>query len=656
MSWINREVSWLEFNERVIAQACRDDFPLNERLRFIGIAADNLDEFISVRFAHIFRDKDKQEELYTQLLQTIKEQKLAVMEIHRVLANQMNLKIGIEFGESTTKYFDDELFSALSPIAIESNKELPVFNGQDINLFIKLDKSEEDEPRYCIIQIPFQLRRVGSVDKVPYFIEDIISNNLTQLFSNRTIESYLLFKVIKRADIDVDDNPNTPITKRVNKLLKFRKEQNIWVDILPLNSGGEDGFGGLSKKLIKLLKIPKKHVFIATSENPILALEFLKKDGYSRFYEDKGKFPAWQKFKAKVPSELFGEESIFDYVEDDDLIVHHPYETFEVFIQFLREAAEDKNTISIKQTLYRVSSVDSPVVNALCDAAENGIKVTVMLELLARFDEAQNMKLINRLKSSGVLVVYSINGLKTHCKICLVTKSSKKGKLLTYSHIGTGNYNEQTAKIYTDISYFTGRASVAHDLNTLFNMITGFSDPSELDLKSISYSPTTLRPFLEELFLTNAELATAENPIMIKIKVNSISDPEIVEAILKAAENQYLTFEIICRGICSLVARENIKIKSVVGRFLEHSRIYIVERGEDKDVYISSADLLTRNLDRRIEVLIPVHGRKCKKKVDKIFDTLWRDTANSFVMDETGGWRQSATNEGTLNAHAKLIG
>ena len=655
IQWINREVSWLEFNERVIAQACREDFPLNERMRFIGIAEDNLDEFISVRFAHVYNDRDTEDALYSDLLQTIKGQKRAIIEIHRVLLQQMGIHKGTEFGEETTKYFDDELFSALSPIAIESNKELPIFNEQDINVFIKLAKDNDSDTRYCILQIPFQLRRIGSIEKTPYFVEDIITNNLGQLFTNREIESYILFKVIKRADIDIDDNPDTPITKRVNKLLKFRKEQNIWVDIIPLNSGGEDGFGGLAKKLIKLLKIPKKHVFVVTSEFPLLALAFLKKDGYSKFYEDTLKSPAWEKFKPKVPSELFGEESIFEYVEDDDLIVHHPYETFEVFIQFLREAAEDTNTISIKQTLYRVSSLDSPVIDALCDAAKNGIKVTVMLELLARFDEAQNMKLINRLKDAGVLVVYSINGLKTHCKLCLVTKSSKKGKLLTYSHIGTGNYNEQTAKVYTDISYFTGRAGVAHDLNTLFNMITGFSDPSSLGLKEIRYSPTTLRPFIEDLFLENAEKATAENPITIKIKVNSISDLEMVHAIYKAAENPYITFEIICRGICSLVARENIKIKSVVGRFLEHSRIYIVERGEDKDVYLSSADLLTRNLDRRIEVLIPVHGRKCKKKVDKIFTSLWRDTVNSFHMDEKGEWRQGSTNEGRYNAHAKLL-
>jgi polyphosphate kinase len=656
MKWIDREVSWLQFNERVIAQACRTDFPMIERFRFIGIAASNLDEFISVRFAHIYNTKDEQEPLYTRLLETIREQKQALIDLHNTLLQQVGLSKGIVFDADTEEYFDEELFTALSPVAIDSNKELPVFNGLDINLFIKFEKNEdeEDRSRYCIIQIPFQLRRVEDL-KVPYYNEDIIANHLDRIFANRTIEQYLMFKVIKQADIEIDDNPNTPITKRVNKLINRRKEENIWVDVIPSKNGSGDDFGGLTKKLIKLLRIPKKHVFIATSEQPILALEFLKKDPYSKFIKDDEKYPAWKKFKPTVPSELFGEESIFEYVEDDDLIVHHPYETFELFIEFLREAAEDKNTLSIKQTLYRVSSVDSPVIDALCDAARNGIKVTVMLELLARFDEAQNMRIINRLKEAGVLVVYSIDGLKTHCKICLVTKSTKKGKLLTYSHIGTGNYNEQTAKIYTDISYFTGRSAVAHDLNTLFNMITGFNNLSDLNLKKISYSPITLRTSLEEMIREYSVVATEEDPVVFRFKMNSISDPEMVQTIYQAADNPHVRFEIICRGICSLVPRENIQIKSIVGRFLEHSRIYSVEHKDKKELYISSADLLTRNLDRRIEVMIPVNGRKCKKKVEKIFDVLWRDTVNSFIMDENGLWRQGQSKEGRYNAHAKLL-
>jgi polyphosphate kinase len=318
------------------------------------------------------------------------------------------------------------------------------------------------------------------------------------------------------------------------------------------------------------------------------------------------------------------------------VLLHHPYESYDVIVDFLREAASDKNVLSIKQTLYRVSSEESPIVKALCKAANNGIKVTVMLELLARFDEKRNLNLIDKLKAAGVSIVYSLENLKTHCKMILVTKKTKKG-LHQYSYMATGNFNEKTARLYTDISLFTSSKKFGKDLNTVFNTLTGYSKPNHLEI--ISVAPNTLRDRLYELIKFEMEEAKKNRKALIKIKVNSICDLGIMD-MLKKASRAGVKIQILCRGICSIKPDENIAIYSIIGKNLEHSRIYEFYHAGTWKRFISSADLLSRNLDKRIELLIPVKDKDCGKKLNKIFNRIYRkDTFNKFVMKRNGSYK-----------------
>ena len=475
-----------------------------------------------------------------------------------------------------------------------------------------------------------------------------------EIFNNSIIESYILFKVIKECDTEVDHDDNISIIDRVNNVLVKREENNVIFLDVEMDHEDLSTSSSLLKKLTKLLKVERKHVYSINTKTVglrTIAHQYLKAKPF-RKVDIEGDVE-WKSFKPKLPSELIDETSIFDYLDDDDLILHHPYHSYDTVVGFIQEAANDPDVISIKQTLYRVSSEKSPIIQALCNAAMSGKKVTVMLELLARFDERQNINLINKLNQSGCNIVYSLEGLKTHCKMCIVTKATKKG-IVTYSHVGTGNYNEKTANIYTDISYLTSNRAIGHDLSSLFNMITGFSKPDEL--KRIKYSPYTLRPTLVDEMTRCCEESSVEVPSHIYIKINSLSDVSMVATMEKLIE-RYPTcqWHITVRGICSLPALDrytNVTIKSVVGRFLEHSRIYgFVSKGKDR-VYISSADMLTRNLDKRIEILCPINDKSCKARLFDILKTFENDTTNSWYATENGFIQRELTD---VNCHNEFI-
>ena len=637
--YIDREISWLKFNDRVLYQINRKDLPLTEKIKFVGIAASNLDEFISVRFSYIFHQYIQENDYidkryYKNLLNKISFQKVnignAFLSFYNLILDKV-IDVNVE-DSKIKKYFDNNIFPMITPIAVDKNKEIPRFNENDLNFFIKLKDSVS---KYCFIQIPHELGRLVKIGKSYHFIEDIVEKNLSSIFNISTKLDYIIFKVVKQYDEEVQNDPKKSVIEKLDEVLKKRGDNNIiYLDIV---SGANDN-RKLIKALYKLLKVPKNHIHIAKAPH-VIGLQFLnnKIDIPDKLISEIEPVPPeWvSDFTPKIPSDLFGETSILDYLDNDDLILHHPYDSYDTVIDFMNEAANDKNVVSIKQTLYRVSSVKSPIVKALCDAAQNGKKVTVMLELLARFNEKMNMKLINKLKESGCNVIYSIDNIKTHCKICLVTKVTKKGTV-SYSHVSTGNYNEETASVYTDISYFTSRSNIAKDLNSIFNMITGFTNLDNLHL--ISYSPLTLRKKLYEKFDECVEFAKAnpDKKVKIFIKVNSISDTLMVDRIYEVSENKNIYIYIVCRGICSILPRNNICILSIIGRFLEHSRIYTFNYDNVDSVYISSADLLTRNLDRRIEILVPIKDKKCREKINSICDTLLKDVSNSFTMTGSG--------------------
>ena len=665
--FINRELSWLDFNDRVIAQYNRTDVPFHDRLTFLGIAASNLDEFISVRFSGLFHDMERSESdelnaTYRKVLSRITEQREKINTyVNKGIPERMSNSI-VRYGDERFKltdklkrYFKHEIFPILTPISLGSNKEVPKFNDNDVNFFIKLASNQEGvKSTYCFLQIPHQIPRTIRMGKHYYFVEDIVRSMFDEIFNNSIIESYILFKVIKECDTEVDHDDNISIIDRVNNVLVKREENNVIFLDVEMDHEDLSTSSSLLKKLTKLLKVERKHVYSINTKTVglrTIAHQYLKAKPF-RKVDIEGDVE-WKSFKPKLPSELLDETSIFDYLDDDDLILHHPYHSYDTVVGFIQEASNDPDVISIKQTLYRVSSEKSPIIQALCNAAMSGKKVTVMLELLARFDERQNINLINKLNQSGCNIVYSLEGLKTHCKMCIVTKATKKG-IVTYSHVGTGNYNEKTANIYTDISYLTSNRAIGHDLSSLFNMITGFSKPDEL--KRIKYSPYTLRPTLVDEMTRCCEESSIEDPSHIYIKINSLSDVSMVATMEKLIE-RYPTcqWHITVRGICSLPALDrytNVTIKSIVGRFLEHSRIYgFVSKGKDR-VYISSADMLTRNLDKRIEILCPINDKSCKARLFDILKTFENDTINSWYATENGFIQREMTD---VNCHNEFI-
>lgn len=625
--WKNREISWLDYNYRIINRSKGKDISLEQKLVFLGYASANLDEFISVRFSELYNKYDKEninEDIYQEVLKYIKNQRCIISKIIQDSIYNYYSDYFKDINDNILNiYFMTNIFPALTPISITNNKDIPMFNDSDINFLIKLkDLETNKKSTYCILQIPSSLGRVIRFEDKYIFIEEIVEKYLNIIFSNKIIHSYIIFKVNKDYSGEVSKDVRDKILTRVDDMLKNKRKNNIiFVDIAKNEYSDK-----LTKDIIKLTKVPKEHINMMNSNREI-GLDYLKNKPYKKIT---GK--NIDKIKSVIPNELFGYDSILEYLDDNnELLLHHPYETYDLVVNFIKEAAIDQNVISIKQTLYRVSSEKSPIIKALCLAAKNGIRVTVMLELLARFDEKQNIKLVDKLKSAGCTVIYSLDKIKTHCKICLITKSTKKG-LKTYSHIGTGNYNEKTSTGYADISYFTTDNIIASELASVFNMITGFSNPTNLN--TIYFSPITLRNRLEDLISNYKDYGITK----VKIKVNSISDYNIIKNIYEAADSG-LKFDIICRGVCSLIPRNNISVKSVVGKVLEHSRLYIFERDKDLPlVYISSSDLLTRNLDKRIELLIPITNIKYMNKIINIFDILIQDEYNSFWCKDDGYW------------------
>lgn len=667
---IDREISWLSFNDRVKSTLMREGIAPS-RFHFLCISESNLNEFIAVRYSDIVEayaadDDNKQLKKYLNFVRKIIcEQKKQISEmVYLLLDTDTNVITGNHSTDiDTSAVFKSKIESAICPVLVGPNKDIPKFKANELNLFVKLEDISQKK-LYCFIQIPSRLDRLykfkGSdetVAKIP--IERIIACNLESVFGcNYKVEGCVLFKVIKQYNETLDSDSNVSLVDRINKIITNREDNRIlWIDCAGV-LGDQETCSKLMIRLRKLLKVQKEH--LQKYPDPLLI-----DIGYTMTELPKFKGDSY-KFTPLPVTELSDEDSIMDYLDDNtDLIVHHPYQSFDVVIDFLKEAAKDPKVISIRQTLYRVSGIKSPIVKALCDAARNGKHVNVMLELLARFDEKQNIKLINTLKEAGCNVSYSLENFKTHCKLCIITRQTKN-KLKNYAHIGTGNYNEKTARIYTDISYFTSDKRTCEQLIHVFGLATGFQWNS--DMPKVCYSPTTMLPRLKAEIKHIREFLNANegNLATLKIKVNSFNNVELISEIYKLAEEfpNRFEFQLICRGICSMVrCRENIKIKSIVGKFLEHSRIVItdlipesIDDAVESSVLIGSSDLLNRNLYKRIEVLVKVETSTSQAKVQDIFDALWKDTANSWIMDEKGVYtRVNDTKDWHYDAHRELM-
>lgn len=646
--FINRELSWMAFNTRVLHQAFKKDVPLLERFKFLAISASNLDEFIMVRLASVLNrigssatditDLDPIDE-YEQIMNRITVFRNNQEEVFKVLRktlddNNIVFSNMSELTEDelyeTKKIFNRNIYPLLTPIACDSTKEFPLIKSKQLNIIVELEDNVNPNLNVLsIIPIPTGISRVykieGDSGKVKLvLLEDIIKDNLNKLFINKKIINMGVLKLLRSADIELDSDSDIYLIDRIKQNLRLRESST------PIYMETKDVSKQALKILQKMLGVSKFNVY---KTNLLVDFTFLMNlpdlDNEYLYYE---------KFTPQYPEALIGERDMFSAIDKDDILLHHPYESYDPVIKFLEHAANDEDVLGIKQTLYRVSSKESPIVNALCRAAENGKSVSVLLELKARFDEGQNLNLIEKLKNSGCHITFGIENLKTHCKFISVIRKCKKG-LKIYSHVGTGNYNDKTAKIYTDISLFTANQKMGEDLISLFNILSGFSDPSSDHINSIYYSPHNIRTTLHKLIDKEIKIAKETgSPGHIIVKVNSVSDRDIIRKLYHASVNN-VKVTVICRGVCSMKPiNKNIHIESVVGRFLEHSRIYYFQNGGKPRVFISSADLLTRNLDKRVEVLFPVKSKPSKEKLLDIIKVYLKPSAQKYIMKEDGNY------------------
>ena len=660
MKGIDRELSWVDFNYRVLYQAMRDDIPFLERFNFLGISYSNMNEFISVRFSSVLesflKDSKTPDDLgktnyrkkYTETLKAIMKFKKAQDDTYDLLVRKAEKLIGVTLIDNakkltekdakfTKRYFESRILPFLIPVTIDSTKEFPLLQDSDVHFMVKV--SDHHQQNLCLVALPKNVDRIVHLGGKRYiFVDEIIRKNFDKLFIGKHIEEVIEFKTYQFVADSLDMNDDEFLIDRMKKYLSDRDFSNnkVFIDVRSFTKHSD-----LIKILYKMMDVYKGHVYETNHPVQLKALC----DG---FYHDK-KYE-YQEFKSKICTELMGDDGVLKHLNKEDVLMQHPYESYDSIIDFLEEASVDPDVVAIKQTLYRVSSEDSPIIDALCKASKNGKKVIILLEIKARFDERQNIELTRKLEDSGCIVVCGLERLKVHCKMALVIKNTNKGVRI-YSHIGTGNYNEKTAKGYTDISYMTSSIQTGTDLNNLFNSLTGFSDP-EKTISGLFYSPHGIRNRILKMIDRVVKSAKKGEKAEVVLKMNSLCDYKTIKAIYKAAD-EGVKFTIICRGICSILAGKNIMVKSIIGRYLEHSRIYMFTYGSKEDIYISSADLLTRNLDKRVELMVPIKDKNCKRKLMNILKLFTMDQFNSFNMNNEGIFIKTSGKD--INVHEIFV-
>ena len=649
----NRELSWLAFNKRVLSEAKDNHLPLMERLKFLSITASNLDEFFMVRVASL---KDQVNAGYTKkdiAGMTSKEQIDAILkETHKFTTAQYNtynrsflpslkkngLKIVTEFEKLTEEqadyvdnYFQKEVFPVLTPMAVDSSRPFPLIRNRSLNIgALLMDKKKKGTIDFATVQVPSVLPRVVTIPidgdncTTVILLEQIIEKNIQKLFLNYRVLCQAPFRVMRNADLSIDEDEAADLLIEIEKQLKKRQ----WGEAIRLEV--EDN---IDKRLLKTLRkefnLSEDAIF---KINGPLDLTFLMKvydiEGFDHLKEPK--------YIPQQPKMLDASRDLFEQIREHDILLHHPYETFDPVVNFVKKAASDPNVLAIKQTLYRVSS-HSPIIASLAQAAENGKQVSVLVELKARFDEENNIVWAKKLEKDGCHVIYGLVGLKTHSKITLVVRK-EEDEIRRYVHLGTGNYNDSTAKLYTDMGMFTSKTRYGEDATAVFNMLSGYSEP--LVWNKLSLAPLWLRGKFLSLIEREKEHAKNGRPARIIAKMNSLCDPGIIEALYDASEAG-VEIDLIVRGICCLRAgikglSEHIRVRSIVGTFLEHSRIFYFENNGNAEYYMGSADWMPRNLDKRVEILFPVEDPILQEEIYHILHIQLSDTKKAHLLMPDG--------------------
>ena len=649
----NRELSWLGFNYRVLSEARDKNIPLMERLKFLSITASNLDEFFMIRVASL---KDMVHAKYTKkdIAGLTPKEQLEIISTgtHELVEKQYNtynrsflpaLKhngltivtqyeaLNAEQAEYVDRYFMREVYPVLTPMAVDSSRPFPLIRNKSLNIAaLLMDKKRKDTIDFATVQVPSVLPRIVTIpsekegETCIILLEQIIEKNRQKLFLNYKVLDATPYRVMRNADLTIDEDEAADLLIEIERQLKKRQ----WGEAIRLEVEQ-----GIDKRLLKILKkelqIQQEDIF--TIRGP-LDLTFLMKvygmDGFDHLKEEP--------YTPQPPKGLDMDGDLFEQIRQKDILLHHPYETFDPVVNFVRFAAKDPDVLAIKQTLYRVSS-NSPIIASLAQAAENGKQVTVLVELKARFDEENNIVWARKLEKAGCHVIYGLVGLKTHSKITLVVRREEEG-IRRYVHLGTGNYNDSTAKLYTDMGMFTCKRAYGEDATAVFNMLSGYSEP--LSWNKLALAPTWLRTRFVELINRERDYAAMGKPARIVAKMNSLCDAGIINALYEASAAG-VQIELIIRGICCLKQgvpgmSETIQVRSIVGTFLEHSRIFYFENDGSPEIYMGSADWMPRNLDKRVEILFPVEDPDLKKEIVHILHTQLADNTKAHLLQPDG--------------------
>ena len=652
----NRELSWLGFDERILGEARDKGNPLFERLKFLSITASNLDEFFMVRVASL---KDMVNAGYTKkdIAGMTPQQQLDAIHdrVHIFMNTQYSTwkrsllpglvqcglhvvenheELSPEQGRFVDHYFMENVYPVLTPMAVDSSRPFPLIVNKTLNLGALLKKKEEKEEvlEFATVQVPSVLPRIVKIPSAEkgarsvILLEEIIERNMAKLFLSYDVICVHPYRIMRNADLTIDEDDASDLLKEIQKQLRKRR----WGEVIRLEVEEK-----IDKRLLKTLRkeFEIKEDGIYRINGPLDLTFLMKMYGIEGF--DDYKTPRY--IPQPVP-ELTGKPDIFEEIRKGDILLHHPYQTFDPVVDFVKKASRDPQTLAIKQTLYRVSG-NSPIIAALAQAAENGKQVSVLVELKARFDEENNIAWAKMLERAGCHVIYGLVGLKTHSKITLVVRREEDG-IRRYVHLGTGNYNDSTAKLYTDMGLLTCSEPIGEDATAVFNMLSGYSEPASWN--KLCLAPIWLRDRFLDMIRRETAHAKKGDPAHIIAKMNSLCDEELIEALYEASAAG-VKIELIVRGICCLKVgipgvSENISVRSIVGTFLEHSRIYYFLNGGQEEIYLSSADWMPRNLDRRVEILFPVENERLKKEVFHVLEIQLQDTMKAQVKQPDGSY------------------
>lgn len=664
----NRELSWLDFNYRVLQEAYDKNNPLLEKLNFISIFSSNLDEFFMVRVAGLkdqvkmgydkpenkaqmtpqeqvdaIQEKakkyvDTQYERYNELMTELQDYEIVMCEPHELSEPLLN---------KLERDFKLTILPTLTPLGIDAYHPFPKLNNKSLNIFVDIDT--EDAINSAIVQIPSLIPRFLTYNEGPkqyvVMIEDAITYFINYLFTGYEVLNTFTFRITRNADLTIHEDGAEDLLIEIERFLKERKSGSavrLEVDGRTANPDDLDW-------LIETLEVDKQDVYFL---NGPLDLTFIF--GLVDHLSHKLNYLTYEKYSPQIPRSL-GNNNLYELALKRDIFFHHPYESFEPIVDFIREAADDPNTIAIKQTLYRVSK-DSPIIKSLKEAAEKGKQVTVLVELKARFDEENNVHWARMLEDAGCHVIYGMTHLKTHSKIALVVKRIG-GELTSFVHLGTGNYNDKTAKLYTDMGIITTNEQIAEDAINFFNYLSGYSVKPE-------YNKLIVAPFdIRDVFIDridkeiSSHLQHGNGKIM--MKMNSLTDKAIIEKLFEASQAG-VKIQLIIRGICCLKPgipgiSENIEVVSIVGRLLEHSRIYYFHNNGDERIYLSSADVMTRNMIKRVEILFPVEDKEIGKRLVDFMDLQLSDNQKGRYQDEHGHYHYVENNLSPLNSQVYLM-